>query len=926
METTDSLLKSVIAAETQYCSSKIERNLVFLQRQIDVLISKTSRGCSLKFFNPSEVLAADCIACLVNLMSDSATKPSLILKCILLFNNLVTDNHIRECLHEKFQLTPALVGVVVNHGVSTSDTLTAEGMQLLQKVTYGHRISFQEPYMEDLVRFLLRNVVSPATGLTLPAMGILVNLTRDNFSVQSYIKNNENMKEFARTLIKLLGDQAQNALLFSLTLLLNVCPLEKMAAKFYNDTNVPQTFQMVFNVLIDGQSGDTRRYAVDLFKDILKLERLQKSLANYEYLGTCIEQTLNLLCTSSHESVIKVFEFLQILCGVKGVRRVVCKAMFATFHIQDPSLFASLAQTPLSRIADPLLATIHWAGQSTDTQGLAPLGAYDLLIEIYEEQIFSHSKMHYDKHVAAILPTALHTLETPLEGDNLTIERRCTALVRCVKLLLTFCSDDTLLTLISKQTDANLLSKLLFFQFDHNTKVMTYDVTPPLDDWSDVGVELVLYLLDLIAKLKIEVLEDLFITTMQETKVVPFLACGLCSTNRERVQDTLNLIQMCSKLEGFPVMILGDVLASQNTARMKKQKVPLTYDSPHRYPNKRIHLEDKENIPVMYMKENVSCKNTSVSDNSDAESIHSLIEKMNTGLGLKDCKESEIVAVYERSLQAMQTKEQHLQDLLDAKTLSLTQADRMLSQYRARKGQDEAECNRFRSLLIQAEKKCKSLEGDTSDMRSKLERCSKEIEDLHTENQKLRQVAQMHQQLTTAHTELTEKYESGQKALLTLRQEHQSLSEMHEMLQKHNTNLKHQFDNTMEQLTTLQDERRKVMTQLKTAETKLEDTKKASLKWEYDYKKSEEEREVMETSIETLRSSMAKSEAKKKQLQDQVSQLEFACNQHEQTIANYETEINDLKSEIAKHRQITALINSLSSGNASDTSGAPNAP
>jgi hypothetical protein len=48
------------------------------------------------------------------------------------------------------------------------------------------------------------------------------------------------------------------------------------------------------------------------------------------------------------------------------------------------------------------------------------------------------------------------------------------------------------------------------------------------------------------------------------------------------------------------------------------------------------------------------------------------------------------------------------------------------------------------------------------------------------------------------------------------------------------------------------------------------DTKKASLKWEYDYKKSEEEREVMETSIESLRSSMAISDGKKKQLQDQV--------------------------------------------------------
>lgn len=884
----------------------------------------------MKFFNPSEILPAECLACLVNLVSDQATKPSLLLKCILLFNNLVTDSYIRECLHEKFNLTPALVGVIVSHGASTSDTLTAEAMQLLQKVTYGHRISFQESYMDDLVRFLMRNIVSPATGLTQPAMGILVNLTRDNFSVQSFIKNNENMKEFTRTLTKLLGDQTHNVLIFSLTLLLNVCLSEKMAAKFYNDSNAPQTFQMVFNVLIDGQPSDTRRYAVDLFKDILKVDRLQKCLASYEYLRTCIEQTLNLLSTSSHESVVKIFELLQALCRVEGVRRIVCKAIFATFLIQDPSQFAGLVQTPLSRIADPLLATIHWAGQSTDNQGLAPLGAYDLLIEIYEEQIFSHNKMHYEKHVAAILPTALHTLQVSLDGDNSTVAKRCLAMVKCVKLLLIFCQEDNLLTLISKQIDPKLLPKLLYFQFDHNSRAVVTEITPPSDDWSNIGVDLVLNLLELIARIKNEVLEDFFITTLQEEKVVPFLACGLCSTDRQRVTDTLNLIQMCSKLEGFQTCILGEVLANQNAAKEKRQQAMLQ-GSLSRYPNKRMHLEDKENIPVTSVRGSVSYKNGNVSENSDAdinESIQSLIEKVNSGLGIKDVQHSEIVAIYERSLQALQTKEQHLQDLLEAKTLALTQADRMLAQYRSRKGQDDAECNRLRTLLIQAEKKCKGLEGDGSDMRNRIDRCTKEIEDLQTENHKLQQVAQMHQQLTVAHTELTEKYESLQKANLTLRQEHKSLTEMHEMLQKHNTNLKQQFDNTMEQLTTLQEERRKVMSQLKTAETKLEDTKKASLKWEYEYKRSEEEREVMEASIETLRDKMGQSEEKKKDLQDQVSQLEFACNQTEQKIACYEAEIKglqgeikELQTEIAKHRQITALINSLSSGNASDTSG-----
>ncbi|KAL4232964.1 hypothetical protein ACF0H5_007652 [Mactra antiquata] len=941
METSTSLLKSVISAESQYSNHKIERNLVFLQRQIDVLISKTSRGCSLKFFNPSDVLVAECVACLVNLLSDPATKPSLILKCILLFTNLATDSYIRECFHEKFELTPALVKVILSHGVSTSDTLTSEAMQLLQKVTYGRRISCQESYMEELLRFLLSHVVSPATGLTQPAMGILVNLTRDNFSVQSFIKNNENMKDLTRCLIRLLGDQTHTVILFSLTLLLNLCLHEKLTSKFYHDTNAPQTFQMVFNILIDGESGDTRRYAVDLFKDILKVERLKKSLAGYEYLGTCIEQTLNLFSSSSAESVVKIFELLQAFCHIDGVRRVVCKAMFATFQIQDASQFSDLAQTPLSRIADPLLATIHWAGQSTDTHGLAPHGAYDLLSEIYEELIFAHNKVHYDKHVSAVLPTALLTLQTPLEGDNPTVYKRCSAMVKCVKLLLSlgldhcsqgeffhcatnwdhlylsltnflaFCQDDNLLTCISKQLDPNILSKLLFFQFDHNSNSIASEITPPTDDWSEEGVDLVLYLLDLIARIKNDVLEELFIKTMQESQVVPFLACGLCSTNRQRVQDTLNLILFCSKLEGFPSFILGEALAHQNACREKKRQASLQMSS-NTFPNKRIMLEDKENLSPVTSK--IKLDKSDPDFDVSSESIHSLIDKMSSNLQLKEGTDTELIAVYERSLRALQTKEQHLQDLLEAKTLALTQADRMLSQYRARKGQDEAECNRVRSLLLQSEKKCQGQEGDLRDMRNVMEKYTKEIEDLHTENQKLQQVAQMHQQLTTAHTELTERYECVQKSHQTMKQEHKSLTEMHEMLQKHNTNLKQQYDTAMEQLTTLQDERRKVSSQLKTVETKLEDMKKSSLKWEYDYKKSEEEREVMDMCLEKLRGDMAKSDSKKKQLQDQVSQLEFACNQHEQKISNYESEIKELQTEIAKHRQITALINSLSSG------------
>ncbi|KAH3735979.1 protein CIP2A homolog [Dreissena polymorpha] len=930
METAPNLLKSVVLAESQYRSQKIERNLVYLQRQIDVLISKTNRGCSLKFFNPSEVLPAECITSLVELVSDPTAKSTLILKCLLLFNNLVCDSHIRESLHEKFSLTPALVNVIRHNGSSNSDTLTVEALQLLQKVTYGQRISFQELYMEDLVRFLLTHVCYPTTGFTQSAMGVLVNLTRDNFSVLAFIKNNENILDLARTLTKLLGDQPQTMVLFSLTLLLNICQQEKFGTKFYSDTNVPKTFQMIFNMLIDSDSTETRRYAVDLMKDIIKVPRLNKCLASFEYLGSCIEQTLHLLTSCSPDSVTKIFDMLTSLSQVDGIRKIVCKAMFATFQIQDQSQFPNLAQTPLSHIADPLLAAVHWAGQVPDTHGTAPLVAYDLLNEIYEQLVFSHDRIHHDKHVAAVLPTVLQTLKVPLDGDNPTIQRRCAVMVKSVKLLNTLCHDDSFLTLVSKHMETGVFRKLLQFQFDHNTVSLHTSTTPPTDDWSVTGVDLVLQLLDLVGSLNNQEAEDFFMAVMQETQVVPFLAAGLCSSHRQRVRETMDIIALAAKLEGFPFIILSDVIANHNLSRdTQLQQISGTVQHQAFHPNRRHALDDKENhapFPGPHSGRTVRpLADSNTTQNSDmettsSETIQTLIDKLNQGLAVKDSSSTEILGVYERSLQAMQTKEQHLQDLLEAKSLALNQADRMLAQYRARKGQDDAESNRLRSLLIQAEKKCDELQRDTTDMVSRIDKNCKEIDELHTENQKLRQVAQMHQQLTAAHTELTASFESLQKSHQTTRQEHQTLSEMHEMLQKHNTNLKQQYDTAMEQLTALQEERRKVSTQLKAAEAKLEDSKKAALKWEYEYKRSEEERETMDMSIEKLRGNLSSSEAKKKQLLEQVSQLEFACSQNEAKISNYEVEIKELRSEVAKHRQIAALINSLSSGAPVDSS------
>ena len=63
----------------------------------------------------------------------------------------------------------------------------------------------------------------------------------------------------------------------TMTLFLQTIP---SVFQLFNDQNVTKSFQMIFNLLVDGDAGETRRYAVDLFKDLLKSDRFQRALAS----------------------------------------------------------------------------------------------------------------------------------------------------------------------------------------------------------------------------------------------------------------------------------------------------------------------------------------------------------------------------------------------------------------------------------------------------------------------------------------------------------------------------------------------------------------------------------------------------------------------------------------------------------------------
>ncbi|KAF7650719.1 hypothetical protein LDENG_00121420 [Lucifuga dentata] len=889
-------LKSLLLAINQYRESRTAQNTAQLQKQVEEV---SGLECG-RLLSSGQVLPSECVSGLVDLAGNPNTSLALTGSIISLLAQLACDDDSRKSLHSSYNLTSTLASIVHCHSAAPGEPLVLQCLQVLQKLTYNTRIFHLTNYMNELIAFLMTNIQSDNDDIIIPCLGLMANLCRDNHLVQSHIKSLDKVKPFYRTLINFLAHNSLTVVVFTLSILSSLTLNEKVGEKLFDAKNIHQTFQLVFNIIVNGDGTLTRKYSVDLLVDLLKNPKIADYLTRYQHFSACVSQVLGLLHSKDPDSAVKVLELLLAMCSISGLRSLLCDMVLQPAGLRLRVGSHRQAGPDCGCKTEPGLALVQWLSSPVEGAESCSLQVLQLLNELLDEVLAAESVSECVlSFVDMLLPVLLGLLKIldPAQRDA-QLPKHCRHITHITSLLLDIldmsltppllCAEDSTRSLVSRQVSAELcLSQVeSLLSCCHSNSSLTCLLPASDSELSQVCAEALLNILELMSKLRQQVkdMETSFYRMLQDQRMVTPLSLALMSHHRERVQTGLALLFEATPLPDFPLLVLGESIAANNAYRQTEAELSV----------KRVAVQE---VPLP--RTECSVLNSSC---VSSRTVHSLIDKIQNGFELQEQVEdlhvSEIISVYDQKLAAFASKESRLQDLLEAKTLALSQADRLIAQYRCQRAQAEAEARKMGSLLKEAERRREDLQGKLGIQVLEVERSKADLEELLRHNARLQTDSEEHQVLKGAYNSLLSRFNESERLL-------QEISKQNDSLRKNHEALRLQQDRTVSLLEEKEEKIRSLHSDLQQKDRNIADLQE-DLRAEQERKKQkDQESKELEETVDVLRKELNKMEQARKDASIRASSLELQKSQ-------LEAKLRQKEEELSKHSAMIAMIHSLS--------------
>ncbi|KDR18672.1 uncharacterized protein LOC110830635 [Zootermopsis nevadensis] len=299
-------MKAFIGSALEYSRHHTEKTSSSLQRHLQIL-GVTS---DMSVFDPGNGVAAEFYVSLHELMSALEPKSGLLWCAIGVLQHACHNPVARRALVHTYRFVPILSRLLDSNLIQEKRTRV---LQLLQELTYGVKISWQEAHLPRLISTLTSWIVSAEKDVINLSLGVLVNLCYKNFPAVYTLMRSVDSKQFLRTILKLQNDDVNTRVQVCKLIII----LEHVSGEI-PDTDILNFVNVAFSTVTDAFKSHNiflLRHMVDFFKDVQENPHFRSVLLTYDSFPTDTEQLLQLLHNDAAEAeCVGIFlEFLNCL-------------------------------------------------------------------------------------------------------------------------------------------------------------------------------------------------------------------------------------------------------------------------------------------------------------------------------------------------------------------------------------------------------------------------------------------------------------------------------------------------------------------------------------------------------------------------------------------------------------------------------------